>query len=62
MAKTYKHLYDNIYHPLNLWVAYKQAAKGKRYKAPVASFEYDLEKHLIKIEEELRDESYQPSG
>ena len=62
MAKTYKHLYDNIYHPLNLWAAYKQAAKGKRYKTPVASFEYDLEKHLLDIENELQDESYQPSG
>lgn len=62
MTKTYKHLYNKIHNPLNLWFAYKQAAKGKRYKTPVASFEYDLEKHLINIEEELRDESYQPSG
>ena len=59
MAKTYKHLYDKT---LNLWLAYKQAAKGKRYKPPVAGFEYDLEKHLIEIENELKDENYRPSG
>ena len=62
MAKTYKHLYDKIYNPLNLWAAYKKAAKGKRYKTPVAAFEYDLEKHLLDIENELQSESYQPSG
>lgn len=62
MAKKYNNLYNQIYHPLNLWFAYKQAAKGKRYKPPVARFEYDLEKNLIEIEEELRTESYQPGG
>jgi len=43
-------------------MAYKQAAKGKRYKTPVASFEYNLEKHLLDIENELKDEGYQPGG
>ncbi len=62
MPKTYKHLYYKIYNPLNLWQAYKQAAKAKRYKAPVAAFEYDLEKHLLDIEYALKDESYQPGG
>ena len=62
MPKTYKHLYHKIYNPLNLFFAYKQAAKGKRYKPPVASFEYNLEKHLVSIENDLKDESYQPSG
>ena len=43
-------------------MAYKQAAKGKRYKPPVASFEYNLEENLFDIENELKGETYQPSG
>ena len=31
MAKIYNNLYDQILHPLNLWRAYKNAARGKRY-------------------------------
>jgi len=62
MARKYSNLYNQIYHPLNLWFAYKQAAKGKRYKAPVARFEYDLEKNLIELEDELKNESYKPGG
>lgn len=62
MAKRYFGLYETLYHPLNLWAAYKQAARGKRYTPAVASFEYDLEKNLLEIERELKDESYQPGG
>lgn len=62
MGKQYFNLYKNIHHPLNLWAAYKLAAKGKRYTPSVAGFEYDLEKNLIEIEQELRNESYQPGG
>ena len=62
MAKTYRNFYDKIYHPLNLWTAYKNAARGKRYKSAAAYFEYNLEKNLIEIEKELASESYQPKG
>ena len=62
MTKTYKNFYHQIHNPLNLWTAYKKAAKGKRYKPPAASFEYELERNLLELEEELRTESYQPSG
>jgi retron-type reverse transcriptase len=62
MRKTFYQLYENICSPINLWWAYKNAARGKRYSPAVASFEYDLEKNLIEIEEELREETYQPSG
>jgi len=41
-------------------MAYKQAARGKRYKPAAAYFEYDLEKNLIELEQELTNETYQP--
>ena len=62
MGKTYYSLYDKIHNPLNLWWAYKDAARGKRYTPAVASFEYDLEKNLIEIEQELKSETYQVGG
>lgn len=62
MAKTYRNLYPQIWEPLNLWTAYKQAAKGKRSKPTVAAFEYDLEAQLLNLEYELRDQTYQPGG
>ena len=60
MGKIFYDLYDNICNPLNLWWAYKDAARGKRYHPAVAAFEYDLEKNLIEIEQELKNETYQP--
>ena len=60
MGKRYFNLYQNIYSPLNLWFAYKQAARGKRYKPAAAYFEYHLEKNLIELEQELAGETYQP--
>jgi RNA-directed DNA polymerase len=62
MGKTFYNLYDEICNPLNLWWAYKDAARGKRYTPAVACFEYDLEKNLIEIEQELKDEAYQLGG
>lgn len=62
MAKVFKNLYDQIYSPTNLWWAYKNAAKGKRYTPAVAAFEYDLEKNLIEIENDLKNETYELGG
>jgi hypothetical protein len=42
MGKRYYFLHGKIIHPFNLWAAYKQAARGKRYKPTAAHFEYDL--------------------
>ena len=58
MAKRYHNLYDQIWHPLNLWTAYKNAARSKRTKSYVAAFEYDLEKHLIELENERSEEVF----
>jgi hypothetical protein len=60
MGKRYFQLYNKIWHPLNLWAAYKQAARGKRSQPAVAAFEYDLENQLISLETELQEHSYIP--
>jgi retron-type reverse transcriptase len=60
MGKIYQNLYEQVVSPLNLWFAYKDAARGKRYKPAAAHFEYDLEKNLIELEKELTGETYQP--
>lgn len=60
MCKRYFNLYEKVSSPLNLWFAYKQAAKGKRYKPATAYFEYNLEKNLLELEKELASESYWP--
>ena len=62
MGKRFFDLYENICHPLNLWAAYKNAARGKRYQPAAAAFEYDLEENLIELENELKEETYQPGG
>jgi RNA-directed DNA polymerase len=62
MSKAFYNLYDKICHPLNLWWAYKAATRGKRYQPAAAFFEYDLEKNLVEMEQELKDETYQLGG
>ena len=62
MAKIYNNLYDQVHHPVNLWWAFKAAARGKRYTPAVATFEYDLEKNLIEIEHDLKNETYELGG
>jgi len=62
MGKVYYDLCAKIWQPTNLWAAYKQAAIGKRAKPYVAEFEYNLEKHLIALEGELRNETYFPGN
>jgi hypothetical protein len=53
LAKTYRNLYPGLVRFDNLWQAYRQAARGKRGKGPVAAFEWDLEDNLLRLQEEL---------
>ncbi len=46
----------------NLYLAYKKAGKGKRGQIDVADFEYALEENLLRLQEELRDQTYAPGG
>ena len=44
--KTYKNLFAQIYPFPNLYLAFQAARQGKRNRAAVASFEFDLESNL----------------
>lgn len=58
--KTYTNLYPTIASFGNLYVAYRKAAKGKRGQAAVAAFEFDLERNLYRLEDELLAQTYRP--
>lgn len=60
MLKTYKQLYSQITDFENLRIAFKRAARGKRKKADVATFEFDLESNLVALQTDLLEETYQP--
>ena len=58
--KTYKNLYPQICSFENLFLAFHDAARGKRGKPEVAAFEQDLEPNLFRLQEELLAQTYQP--
>jgi len=58
--KTYKHLYPQITSFVNLFQAFKMAARGKRSHPDVADFEYDLEENLLTLQAELQAQTYAP--
>ena len=60
--KTYRQLYPQIASFQNLLEAFYKARKGKRGKSGVAAFEYNLERELLRLEQELRRESWRPGG
>lgn len=53
MAKSYRHLFEQIYSFDNLHRAYLKARKGKRSRPEVQRFEQDLEGNLIQLQNEL---------
>ena len=58
--KTYKDLYPRVYSFENLYKAFLKARKYKRYKQEVLEFEYNLEKELFYLKENLEIFAYQP--
>lgn len=58
--KPERELYPQVYDWDNLWLAYVNAARGKRGHGPAASFEYKLADNLLQLQAELRDKTYQP--
>jgi retron-type reverse transcriptase len=60
--KTYKNLYPQICSFENLFLAYRAAARGKRGKADVATFELELEPNLFRLQEELASQTYSPGS
>lgn len=60
--KTYKNLHPQIADFYNLYQAFHTARRGKRHKEAVADFELDLELNLWQLQEELKDQTYQPGA
>jgi len=60
--KTYKGLYPKVCDFTNLHYAYRAASRGKRGRADVAAFEFDLESNLLRLREELVGHTYRPGG
>jgi len=56
--KTYRNLYPQVYAWENLELAYRRARKGKRARAPAAAFEFDRERNLTELQQELREKTY----
>ena len=53
---------DNLTRWNNLFLAWQKASKGKRGKAEVALFEYQLEDNLLLLQEKLRTGQWRPAG
>ncbi len=60
IMKTYKNLYSKVYNLVNLYFSFKKARKGKTKKSYVIEFQKDLWKNLLKLQEELKTQSYNP--
>lgn len=57
--KRFKHLYEQIIDYENLWVAYLNARKGKRYRREVLEFSNNVEGNLVQIQNELIYKTYE---
>ncbi len=58
--KTYRDLYPKLCSFENLYLAYRDARRGKRKHASVAGFEYDQEKELLLLRDELQAGTWSP--
>lgn len=56
--KKFKHLYEQIIDYENLWNAYLNARKGKRFRGEVLEFSHNIEENLIQIQNELIYKTY----
>lgn len=57
---TMTDLYTQICAFENLYQAFRRARRGKRDRAEVAAFEFDLEENLCQLQEELLGQTYRP--
>jgi hypothetical protein len=61
-VKSYPDLWPRVTSFENLYEAFRAARRGKRTRADVAAFEFDLEGHLLGLQRELLDGTYRPGG
>ncbi len=55
-------LYEKICTWDNLYLAWHKASRGKRGRAPAASFEYRLEDNLVQLQHDLAAKTYCPGA
>lgn len=60
--RTYSHLYSQVCDIDNLYLAYRQARRGKRGRVPAASFEFNLEENILQLRDELLARTYTPGA
>lgn len=58
--KRYGNLWPHIIDFENLLQAARQAQQGKRYRPNVLAFNYNLDQELLKLQRELREQTYRP--
>lgn len=62
MAKQIKNIYETLYSYENIYQAYINARKNKRFRDEVLSFSYNLEENLLQISDELKNHTYKVGG
>lgn len=62
MTRTYKNLFPQVFSFQNLLAAFHRARRGRADREYVAEFEFFLEDNLLRLETELRAETYRPGG
>lgn len=60
MPRVFDNLYPQITDFSNLYLAWQKASKGKRSCAAAANFEYKLSDELIRLQQELSEQTWQP--
>jgi len=60
--KSYKNLFEKIVSFDNLVLAAQRAQRGKRFRSEVLKFNYNLEKELLLLQDELISGTYQPGA
>ncbi len=58
--KRYGNLYPQIIEFENILLAARKAQKGKRFRENVLAFNYNLEKKLVQLQDELETKTYHP--
>lgn len=61
MPKTHSHLYEQIISFENIYAAYHEARRGKRYRDDILRFHQDHEEALVTLCEELKAKTWKPS-
>jgi len=62
MSKFIKGIYPKLYTYENLYQAYLEARKAKRFRDEVLEFTFNLEENLMQLSEELKNHTYRITG